>query len=284
MKKNIIATLLLLIFILGMTGCKKSDKQQPKIDEMIAAGGDTSFSAEQKDSEIIETDLQKLPTLTLSSTKANEKNATVTLANQTTKNIVFSECQNTVDVYKDSDQNQYSFNASKKLVGYTSAPFSKEPVSTLQFTIDQADAIARKHIAETYGEHILDDFVLESHNNNGTCLNMNYFKRFGTDDSIIGEFCIVWVNFNGSIDYSNIATVGTFDDFNEDLLNNITESSIEAFAKQQTEVEYPEKEFSGLNGVWLCEESNGYYLKVLASLVDSDNVFDTQVEYIYPLQ
>ncbi len=253
LKRSILASALLLIFLCGTVGCKQENDQY-------------------------------LPALSISNEEMDEINATVTLADQTKKDIAFSKTEENVHIYLDENKNEYHFNSSDQLISYSAAidleSITKEPT----ITQEKADEIARDHIADTYGKHILDSFILKACNKSNTHYDLQYIKCFGKDGFINGELCVVWVNFNGAIDYSNVTHAGSLDDFNEALLKEITEETLQTFAIQQASKAYPDQPFTcDIQSIWLNkDENNSYYLNIFA-VISGIAGSVIPVEYTYPL-
>ncbi len=282
-KRNIFAVILLAFFVLGMTSCKRTDEEQARINELNAAGGDTSFTADSKEEINTEkTNLNKLPKLALSSNGKNIEQTVVALADQTEVSIAFSESNTHSDTYLDEAKNKYSFNTSNELVSYSASGMST--VSETILSEKQVDEIAREHIAKMYGDHILDGYVLDVCQDRGIDYNVQYIKKYGSSDMVNGELCIVFVNYDGKIKYSNVMSFGRFDDFDENLLDGITEETIQSFANQQTVAMYPNNSYSCLiESIWLHEGEGGYYLNISVTLTDSEDHI-LPAEYTYSLR
>ena len=93
-------------------------------------------------------------------------------------------------------------------------------------------------------------------------------RGFAIDDEILVE-----ITLDGELYDYVVRNNGKFDSFAPSLLDGITDESLAAYAREQTEALYSEISGFNVQYVKVCADADGkYYISVTASMQDSDGL------------
>ena len=150
-----------------------------------------------------------------------------TLTYDTSRNLAPDD---TVDVYKDENHDEYRF-SDGELTGYynnDTAPWEKKKAEPI--TEEKAIEIAKKHIEENYDVDLTPYELEVSYNSD--YYNVRYVIYFGKDGFISGPKIAVRVHESGEIIYSS-NTARLHRGYDTDLLENLTMDELNAYAEKQ---------------------------------------------------
>ena len=196
----------------------------------------------------------------------------VQLKYRETLNLTESEY---LDVYTDDMGYEYQFDNDNNMIGFynKSQEDWNESKAIVQrdlpskITKEQAKELALDYVYEIYSDD-LTGFEFESIQNYDSAYSysVTLTKNYGKDGFIIGAYCYVDVYFNGALNSCVIPDLYKKADFDEKLVEGITEQNVKDYAEIELKAKYGEnlKNYEIAN-IYL-DSFNGKY--VLSIMVD----------------
>ena len=142
------------------------------------------------------------------------------------------------DIYVDTNNNEYYYDSLGNLNGFTA---SQEAVDTITASgrnsaIDEKRAIslAQKYSAMLFGD-VTNSFELKSsyYNQSNSTYNITFVKKIGKYGIINSAWCACNILPNGEMSFCSLSRAHDFDEFDESLLDNITDTVLKDFVSGQ---------------------------------------------------
>lgn len=150
-----------------------------------------------------------------------------TLTYETSRNVAPDD---TIDIYKDENNDEYRF-SDGRMTGYynnETTPWTKKNADPI--TEEEAIAIAKKHIEETYGID-LSPYELEVSYNNER-YDISYIIYYGKGNFISGPKITVRVHEKGEIIYSN-NNARLYKGYDFSVFKDVTKDELCAYVEKQ---------------------------------------------------
>lgn len=200
------------------------------------------------------------------------------------KNTVTFFGKKSYDVYLDKNENEYRYNKLGKLTEFKlnaeTSDVNKTNASDL-LTEQEAVERAREYAYLLYGDifdgHELEwsHFSKEQHEYSFGFIKKHKFVNV--------SYCFVDICTNGLLFSSDFSSYNKYDDFDESLLDDITEQDIENFVQEQIEHQYSSKcKGYEIKSMGLQKVNNKYYIDIITN-VDIDYGNDVLGEDIYSM-
>lgn len=200
------------------------------------------------------------------------------------KNTVTFFGKKSYDVYLDKNENEYRYNKSGKLTEFKlnaeTSDVNKANASDLlteQEAVERAREYAYLLYGDIFDEHELEwsHFSKEQHE-----YSFGFIKKL---KFVNVSYCFVDICTNGLLFSSDFSSYNKYDDFDESLLDDITEQDIENFVQEQIEHQYSSKcKGYEIKSMGLQKVNNKYYIDIITN-VDIDYGNDVLGEDIYSI-
>ncbi len=216
-----------------------------------------------------------------------EKTKVFSIDNGVEKQLTYKETQNYsasnyVDIYEDSEKNQYRYDNQENLIGYINNNIDDKLESQIiddkaldsRISQDEAISIATAYAQKMY-QNTFDDFNYSSslYAEHSNLYNIHFNVTAGKDKQISVATCYVGVYLSGKVASCNMPTWYEKSKIDFNKLNRISKSDLEKFADNEA------KEIYGNDFV------NCYvYEEVGAFLTAKDNSFVVAVPIIVTLK
>lgn len=188
------------------------------------------------------------------------------------------------DVYTDESGNEYGYDMSGTLLDYR---LSSETLDTKRanvqslITKEKAVELAKEYACVLYGEKF-DGFELKSSTElQGTnSYQIIFSKKY---KFVHGPYCVAVIFADGTLSDISLLDYNECADFDESLLDGITEQDVYSYAEGQAEAQYSSQlEDFNVTAILLDKIEGGYQLSVHADVkIDSETTL-AQI-YYYPL-
>ncbi len=168
------------------------------------------------------------------------------------------------DIYKDKKGNEYIYK-NGKLSGFYSNVIDHPATDATPIGKEVATEIAEKLLAR-FAENP-DKYELKSFEEKESYgqYYITFARKLG--DIFTEETAEISVMYDGGVKYVQMFCDGKYDNVSEDITEGVTEDAIEAYAREQMNIIYPDKESDfNMSSYCLEQDENGYYIAVYGEL------------------
>lgn len=200
----------------------------------------------------------------------------------------------TVDIYVDSDGNQYMYNKTGKLMSTTivqsSDILTKEEAmdkllsnKTDKKELSQAEDDKIIKVAYEYAHNIFGDSINKmidhsiSKSSSGNQYYVKFEKKYGSDGFISGPFCAVVLTLDGQVTNCSMPQGEVPNDFDETLVEELKLEDVTKYTSEKISGEFKTAASIEYDGVTLVKVDGKYCLKtnvsftIPTSLTDQEN-------------
>lgn len=200
-----------------------------------------------------------------------------------------------IHYYIDSDLNEYSYNDANEFISLTPNMVKSEektqPTYTLTDSVsspeDEMIRLAAEYARQAYGEEYFSRFQFDKIVYREDVSEYNIYFHVCYQDFIEGEICTIILSQDGSLVKTHVWSKGENEDFDPDMLNEISKSALSEFAQQQLQKEYADTlSEHEIRGFYLSKDESGQYrISIPISLTFKDETISpTTVTYYYGLK
>lgn len=142
------------------------------------------------------------------------------------------------DIYVDTNNNEYYYDSLGNLNGFTASQEAVDTItaSTRNSAIDEKQAItlAQKYSAMLFGDTTNSfEFKSSYYNQSNSTYNITFVKKIGKYGIINSVWCACNILPNGEASFCSLSRAHDFDEFDESLLDNITDTVLKDFVSGQ---------------------------------------------------
>ncbi len=190
-----------------------------------------------------------------------------------------------LDIYVDSNQNEYKYNSDGDIIGFSANAMAVDTITGTvdkgTLTLDDAKALAPKYARAFFGDK-MNGFEIYSakYNDSLGVYSVDFTKLFGEGGFIRGPYCFVDILPNGALKSCMLSRYDIYSDFDFDRLNGITQKTVTDFvdSKIKSGATYE------INYISLVKEQNSeeFYIEIGVAVTDADG-WASAVDYKYEL-
>lgn len=208
------------------------------------------------------------------------------------KNTVTFFGEKSYDVYLDNNENEYRYNVSGKLTEFKlNAETSDVNKANASDLLTEQEAVER---AKEYA-HLLYGNEFEGYELEWTHLSSELHQyTFGFTKKykfVNSSYCFIDLCTNGLLLSSDFSSYNKYNDFDESLLDGITEQDIEGFVREQIELQYSSKcKGFEIKTIGLQKFNNKYYIDIVTDInidygnnMGEEDIYSVGQDYYYAL-
>lgn len=220
-----------------------------------------------------------------------ESNKNIISKNGTKLQYIRSENYTNVrryDVYTDDSGNEYSYDMTGMLTEFKLNELTSNVNSANAeklYNEKEATELAREYAHLLYGDKF-DDFEFEWSlaSEETHTYTFSFIKKYGF---AAGPHCFIDICTNGVLLSCDLIGYNEYDDFNDDLLNGVTEDTVKAYVDDQIKLKYSETldnyDIDSINIKKLDGKYNIIVAVNIAYRVNEGSITNVGQKYYYPL-